>query len=279
MTTMQGIIFGIISMFGFGLSNGISKKPIIKIGILQTLVIRMRFTTFLLFCLLLFSKKTYNLKYMLIALGISAFGYIPLLFFYKALEISKVGVVVPIANSYAMFTILGSAILLGETLNSKFILPFGMIIVGIIILSINIKQFKFSKGLIYAFFASIFWGIFFVFVSFPVNVLGPVFTSFLMEFMGMIISTTHLIIKKQKIEKVSKKTIMEIFLISLFVVTAAVSYNFGIQYALVSVVVTLSSAAPLVSTLYGRIFLKEKLKFYQYIAILVILTGIIIISI
>jgi len=72
---------------------------------------------------------------------------------------------------------------------------------------------------------------------------------------------------------------MEIFLISLFVVTAAVSYNFGIQYALVSVVVTLSSAAPLVSTLYGRIFLKEKLKFYQYIAILVILTGIIIISI
>ena len=113
METTIGILFGFIAMLGFGLGNAIAKVPIQKIGSEKTIFYRNVIISILLFLILIFfgQDAVFSTKYILLAFLIAGIGYIPLLFFYKALNLGKVGVVSPVANSSAIFTVLFSIIL------------------------------------------------------------------------------------------------------------------------------------------------------------------------
>jgi len=66
-----------------------------------------------------------------------------------------------------------------------------------------------------------------------------------------------------------------IFFVAFFGTIGILFYNLGIKILDVSIISVLSFANPLVSTLYGKFVYNEKLSMLQYIAILLILIGII----
>lgn len=109
-----GIIFGIIAMLGYGLSNAISQIPSKQLGSRKTIFYRNIFISIFLFIILIAFLKdaTFSIKYIFITFVISLISYIPLLTFYKALKFGKVGIIVPIASSSVIFTVLFSIIFL-----------------------------------------------------------------------------------------------------------------------------------------------------------------------
>ena len=68
------------------------------------------------------------------------------------------------------------------------------------------------------------------------------------------------------------------FFTAFFGALGFMAYNFGIQMGNVSIVAAIGSANPLVAAIYGKLVYKEKLKNQQYIAIAVVILGIILMS-
>ncbi len=286
MPVSLGIIFGLIAMLGLGLNAALAKVPVLKIGGRKTIFFRNACTSLLLFILLLPSVPVTNfsLAYILIAFFIAFIGYIPLLTFYKALKLGKVGVVTPISNSSVVFTILFSIIFFREYMSLTRLSSILLIIMGIIMISLNFKDmknsqlFKISSGIPYALITCLLWGVVFFLFKIPVMVLGPILTSFIVEFGIMILSGISLAISKIRFSVPDKRILIHIFFVALFGSVGNLFFNMGIEIADVSIVAALTFSNPWIATLYGKFVYKEKLTIPQYVAILLILTGIVLMS-
>jgi transporter family protein len=277
-----GILFGIIAMFGFGFSNAISQVPSKEIGSRKTIFFRNIFVSILLLILLLFflDETNFSIKYIFIAFVISLVGYIPLVTFYKALKTGKVGIISPIANSSVVFTVLFSIIFFGESLSFIQLFSIVFIIFGIILVSLNFNDIKIShlfkkaSGVPYALITCFLWGLVFFLFKIPVNVLGPILTSFIIEFGIMIYSGMHLRLSKINFDIPNKKILTCVFLVAFFGAIGTLFFNLGIKTSNVSIVAALTFSSPLVSILYGKFVYKEKLSLQQYTAIIFIVIGI-----
>lgn len=286
MSISLGILFGLISMLGYGLANAISKIPAQNIGIRKTIFFRNVFVSMILLIISLFYLKEINfsLKYILIAFAISFLGYVPLISFYKALKSGKVGIVAPIANSSAIYIILFSIVFFKETLTQSQLFSILLVLFGTILISINFNDFKnsylfqASSGIPFALIASFLWGLVYFLFKIPVNVLGPILTSFIIEFGIAILCGMHLKLSKSDFKIPDKKNLTYIFFIAVFIAAGTLFYNLGISTYEVSIVAALAFASPLVTVIYSKFAYKEKLSLLQYLAVLLILAGVVLIN-
>ncbi|MCK9352061.1 MAG: DMT family transporter [Candidatus Pacebacteria bacterium] len=284
---MLGIIFGLISMICFGLSNAISQGPSQKIGSIRSTYWRGLFMVLLLFPVFLFNVNSavFLAEYILIALGIAVVGYFPLLSFFKALDLGKIGVVSPIANSSIIITVLFSIFFYGEKPSMMRLISIGIILLGIILITIDLKDirnsrlFKKETGIFFAFVSMFLWGIVSALYKIPVTVIGPVLTSLVVEVGILACSTVSMLRKKKSFDLPDRSILTQVFLIAVFGSIAILSYNFGIERYNINLVASLVSASPLVATLYGKYVYNEEVTFIQWIAIFVIIAGIILLSV
>ena len=286
MNTTLGIIFGLIAMIGFGLSNAVSQKPIKKMGAGGVIFWRGIIVMVILGIVLLFfiNQSEFSLKYILIALAISAIGYLPLLSFYQALKLGKVGAVAPIANSSMVFTILFAYIFFKESLNQEQLLSMLLILIGIVLISINVRNFKNSSlfkltsGIPYACLACFLWGLVFFLFKIPVNILGPFLTALLIEVGNILWSGIHLKMSKLDFKLPDKKMWHYLLVVAIGGSAGTLFFNLGINVASISIVTAITACSPLVAIMAGRLMYKEKLRIQQYAAAAFIIIGIIFIS-
>lgn len=282
----MGIFFAVIAMLGYGFGNALAKVPVQKIGSERTIFYRNVMVSVLLFVIFLFfsHNATFSAKYILIALLIAVIGYIPLLFFYKALNIGKVGLVSPVANSSMAFTVLFSIIFFHESISFGQAVAIILIILGIILISLdprdlkNSKLLKISSGLPYALITSLLWGLVFFLWKIPVSILGPILTSLVIEFGTMICSVVYIYIVKKDFQRPDNKILKYILFMSLGGALGTLFFNMGIEKTNVSIVSPIASGAPLIATLYAKLVFKEKLSKLQYLAIIMITLGVILVS-
>lgn len=279
-----GILFGILSMLGFGLSNAISQKLVRKIGELSSIVFQAFVTLFILFPLFFIYpiNFSFSIYYIGIALVIALMGVIPLFTFYKALKLGKVGIVVPIANSSPITTVVLSVIFLNEVLSVTQTFSIIMIVLGVILVSLKLSGLKknnIAAGVPYALVTSVMWGVYFFLSKFPVDVLGPTFTAAITQ-LGIFFFTAAYAAKENKLAlKISSDAVKYAVITGVALAAGVAAYDIGITLANVSIVASLASASPLVAALYARIFYKEKLEKLQYLALLMIAGGVILLSI
>ena len=219
---------------------------------------------------------------LIVALVISILGYFPLLFFMKALAIGKMGIVSPIASSYTLLTVVFAIIFYHETLSAGQLIAIFGIILGIILISINFRDFKNShlfdpkSGVPYALLAALTWGVYFFLIRIPTAHLGTYFVSFLVELVILVCALFSLLLsKKPMFEFPDRKSLSFLFFVSLTVSIGVLTYYQAFNIGSVSIVSAIGSSTPLIVTLYGAIFFRERLKLQQYVGMVGILLGII----
>ncbi|MBD3164846.1 EamA family transporter [Candidatus Woesearchaeota archaeon] len=282
----QGIVFGLLSMLGYGLANSLVKIPAGRIGNEKTVFYRTLFSSAMLFIvMILFLELTsFVLTYIIIAFMIAALGYVPLASFYKSVETGKVGIVVPIANSSVMYTVLFSLLFYGESLSGLETLSIILIISGIILISLNLKSIKNShifslkSGVPYALLTSLLWGAVFFLFKIPASVLGPFLTALIIE-SGIVIISAARLKYSGKGFSADRRSLVYVFFIGIFASAGILFFNIGIAFSGVSIVAAVAFSNPLISTLAGRIFFRERLSFKEYSAIGMLIAGIVILSV
>ncbi|MGM5484894.1 MAG: EamA family transporter [Nanobdellota archaeon] len=276
---LSGFFFGLLSMLGFGISDAIVRVPSNSIGTRKTIYFRNLMVSLFLLIALFFMESSFSWGYVLFTLSISLLGYIALASFYRGMKTGKVGVVSPIANSSFVFTVLFSVIFFKENLGINQVISIIGIVIGVILLSVNFRELKesdflkTSSGVPFALLTCFLWGLLFFLFKIPVNVIGPALTAFVLEFGVMVFSGLH----SGFSVKVDRKNFKYLMIMALLGTVAILSFNIGITMEDVSIVAAVTSSSPLVTAIYGNLVYKEKMTGKEIIAVLLIITGLVII--
>ncbi|MBI4150137.1 DMT family transporter [Candidatus Woesearchaeota archaeon] len=291
MALSEGILFGLTTLVGYGISDALSAIPARAIGVRKLIFFRNLFiAAALLILVLLFAEwpSPLPVPWLLFAIAIALFGYVPLATFYRGLQLGKVGIISPIAKSSLVITVLLAIIFLDEHMTFLQTIAFLFIFIGIILISIKFSDFRASElfslrhGVPYALLSCFFWGIGFFLFKFLVNIFGPLITAFFIEGGVFIAGAASLFFSRERkriLQLPNARMLKYIITIAVATTIGTTSYMFGISKAPVSIVTALAFSNPFLTVLYGAFVFKERLRPLQYIAIVLIISGIVMMSI
>lgn len=287
---MPGIISGLISMFGWGVSDFLVAKSSRKIGFVLTFFWAQSISFLIILLYFIFNLRTFDFnivpKFILIIIISGFLGTISALAFYKSLSIGKVSLVGPITASWAMITVLLSVLFLKEVLTINQIAAIVLIIVGVILISSDLKEFFQKNKLIFligakeAIIAMFGFGVAMFLLAIVVKQLGWFLPGFLSRFFILIFLISYIILKKQSL-KIETKPInwILVVIIGFLDIIAFFAYSMGVSTEYASIIAPIAASSPLVTTMLAQVFLKEKLVLSQIFGIIITISGLILISI
>ena len=285
----MGIIAGFLSMVFWGTAIFLAAIASRKLGNVLTLF-WMQFFGFLvglLFFLVNFNSFTFTLVSQNVSLlvVVAVLQVVAYLSFYRGLEKAEVSLVGPVGAAWGLVVALLGVVFLKESLSTSQVLAIGMIVVGIVMLSVNIsdlvksKKVNFLVGVKEGVMAMLGWGISLFLLVFATKELGWFLPAFIFRFFVLLLLVGYILFSKSVfIPKSTKFPLKLLLLIGLFDIGGFFSYSFGVSGTQASIVAPIGSAFALVSVLLAKVFLKEKIYRNKMVGILAIVGGLVLIS-
>lgn len=278
------LIMGSIALLTFGISNSLIKRPCQKISYRHFIVYKGIFLSLFLFIVLSFTWKSqnFNLNFILLSLLLAPLGYIGMSFFYKAIEIGKIGIITPIASTTIVFTTFLTVIFLGASISFPQVIAILIILIGLIFIKFNFKDVKNSftvrsiPGFSEAILHTIFMGLSLFISQIPNNILGFILYPLTAEIGMTLIGWSYIKYKKEKLSVLDKKTFMLCFFIGFLLTIGVLAQFSGLKYGNPIIVFPLYHSSPIIVALFGWFYYKERLHPQQYLAIAAIIVGAII---
>lgn len=230
-----------------------------------------------------FSALTQNAP---VLIGIAFLQVYAYLSFYRGLEKANVSLVGPIGAAWGLVVAILGIAFLGETLDPLQAVAVSLIVVGIVMLSVDLRSFlKLKKvniltGVQEGMGAMFGWGVSLFLLVFPAKQLGWFIPTFVFRFLVIIILVGYIVATGRKfVPRKAEAPFKLLLLIGLFDVGGFFAYSLGVAGEQASVVGPIASAFALVSVILAKIFLKEKLDRNKLAGILAITSGLVLISI
>lgn len=286
MSTLFAVIFSLISLVGYGVSDFFGAIGSRKIGAFQAAMISRGISLVtLLIIFFIFFKLPPIPPTTILILGITGLlGTFGLLALYKGFKVGNVSIVSPISSSWAMITVLLGIIFLQESLTNLQLLAIALIILGTISSSIKLSEFKklnsktLVSGAVYAFIAMLSWGLMYFLINVLVKALGwfpPIL--FLIAFSVLYLA---IYFKASKMKLAKMKPVLGILaLVSILDTIAFLAYSIGATSNDVIIVAPIAAAAPAITIILAIARFHEKLETSHKIGIVAIIIGLIVISI
>ena len=158
-------------MLSWGIADFFVVKAVRKTEVLKTFIWSqiVGVILFLIIFSLFFKLPVISLSVFWILLITGILGVVPLMAYYKGLQIGSVSIISPIAHSYAVIAVILSLIFLNETLTTRQTIGVILTILGVILTSFKyhdlfkLKLKNFATGIKYAVIAMFGWGAFVIF--------------------------------------------------------------------------------------------------------------------
>lgn len=286
----MAIIFALNSMLFWGLSLFLAAVSSRKIGnVLTTFWMQLLGLTFGSFYFFV-GKSTINLQmlmpYVPVLIAIALLQVIGSLAYYKGMEKGQVSLVSPLGASYGLVAAIMSIIFLKDILKLNQIAAILLIICGIIIISMNVKDFLRNKsvqilsGTKEGIIAMLGWGISLFLLIFPSKELGWFLPTIVFRLLIIGFLLVYIRFSKISIFPKSQKLPLRLLIFAgLFDIVAFFSYSLGVSQGYGSIVAPVSSASTLVTIFLGVVFLREKIDLRKFIGISAIVSGLVLISV
>lgn len=278
------IFFAIFAMLGYGIIDLLAFLLSRKINPIQAPL----WTTALSVLFLLFGIPFFRLPAISIAdilwivFGAST-GVIAILSFFKGLNIGKIAVVVPIANTWSIVSVIIGVFLLNEALANFQVLGIVLAISGTVLVSFklaDVLKLKFGKiavGAEYAVLTLITWGIFFTVIGIISKQIGWYWATLFTQTIAAVMLLGYLVLRKERIAFPSPSA-GRIILYGLILAISFLFLNASISYGYVAISAPIAASSPLVTVVLGALLLRERVERNQILGIAVILLGIVLVS-
>jgi len=283
----MGIVYQLISMFAFGISNALWRKPVDKMQVEEAIFYRsihsVLFFVVLIFAFSRFTIITNNLsstKYLqtiLLTFLLSIISFFGLFFFNKALQKANTSFVVVVSTLSFLFGQFTAFVLLGETFNPKIIIALVLFLITIILSDWkSIQNFKISKAVWFGILAALIWGTTLPLLSVPVKEIGFVETGFILELSVLLMSfIIHKFYFKKQFEVSNFKTFYQYFiLLGVLAVTGVLFMNLSYTEIPVHIAGAISSSTHLITIFVSVLIFKETINKFQIFAAITAFAGI-----
>lgn len=272
-------------MISFGVQDFLMAKISKSIGSFRTSLwfVSLTFIVFILLAFFLFTYQNIALFVIAVLIITGLVSVTSILSFTKGLEIGNISVVATIGNTWGAVTAILGFIILSERITNFQILDIGLIILGTILVSLNLKDVlklnskNLHMGLEYAFIATFTFGLYFFLVAFLTKIIGWFSTAFLVTIPTILFLLLYGTLTKKKLQVTNDK-LPFLSLIAIISVVGLLSYNLGVTYNYTDIVAPISSASPLVTIILAMLLLKERLTNNQKLGIGLVLIGLILLS-
>jgi drug/metabolite transporter (DMT)-like permease len=278
-----GLLFAIVSMFGFGVYQFFVNKNVKNINIYSSLIYVHLALIFSILPILFFNKLVIpDIKIILLILFTSFVGALNIPFLYKAIKAGKLSLVIPIANTYSLFAVIFSFLFFGESLKWSQYISGAVILVGMFFIVTKrkeIKELKINKNdikpLTYAIIFSAGLGLYSVLLRPIEQSIGPYIGFFYTELAIVIFLLLYGLKKNIHFQKPETKMYKFLFLAGFFQAIGGLFFFFGIKYISVSLTSIVGAANPLITMILAFTFLKERVEWNQLLGIIITITGLI----
>jgi len=205
--------------------------------------------------------------------------------FYRGLAKGQVSMVSSIGASWGLLAAILGVVFLKEVLKTNQLIAIIFIALGIVLVSINLKELISNKklkllvGVKEGLMAMVCWGVALFLLASLTKVLGWFLPAFLFRLFLLIFLSVFIFFSKKKFVPGKIKFPWGLLLlIGIFDMGAFFTFSLGTSGSLASIVAPIGSAYALVTIILAKIFLKEKIKTNQYVGIAGIIFGLILIS-
>lgn len=284
---MSSIIFALISYFGWGIGSlleaiiarRLNSYSLLFWSHLLSFIILSIYTPFALSDLKNLSLNNLLLIFILAFVGI----FLGTVFYYEALKLGNRALVGTITASFPAVTVILSLIFLGDRISFEQIISIITIFLGLGLSVFNFHSIKsknlLSKSTFFALLTMLTWGAYFAFIKIPVTKIGWFWPNYLTFFLFPLI-LIYTKFKKIKIEKPNKNNaLVSLFISTILVRIAELTYNLGISKGLVTVVAPIAGANQTLFVVLAFLMFKDPITKQQIIGIITTLLGIVLLSV
>lgn len=283
MTISPDVLCGLGAMICFGLANLCSQPAARAVGPMRALLWRNLTMVCVISAALPFLADASRLtgRAVVHAIATALVGYLPIYFFYRGIEVGKLGVVAPIANAYVLVTVLIGVLVLHEPFTLGATLAVLCTVVGLVVMTINPRDWRSSElftlrsGAPYALVTMVGWGIFFPLAQSPGQQLGGVTNSFVVESTFALIALVHIQLRRQTMARPRGPAWWRVLGSGIFSAIASISVLTGLELGRVTVVAPFAAASPLVAISGAALFFGERLRSSQYLGAAITIVGIV----
>ena len=281
------LILALITFIGWGTGDLFTVGVVRKIGANLTTFWIFFFSLLLSLLVLPFVPHDFGrITFPLLALNI----FLGILFIYGNILISEafrvssaplIGVIIP---SFPAVVLVLSAIIYHDRITPEQTLFIIIILMGVALCSLNIKELKkskrlFDKGTALALLAISFLSLFFTFSRVLIDAYGW----FLPTFIAVACFPIILLFLKQKKEKfqipTSKKILFATFMVALLIRAGDFSFNYGLSLPdASSIVAPIANSAPILFVITSYFIFRDKLTRQQVLGIIITIIGIVLLT-
>lgn len=282
----MGFLFAFLGMFGYGLSNGISRVLAREVPHFTALFWAGFLTLIGLFGLasvqfLAYSDFVPHLSGLVFALLAGLFGFVGNVFLFRGLLVDEVSVVAPIATSYALSTSLFSYIFFGQTFA---LWQLGLLCVTV--LGIFLIGFRFSPsslslrgGVLYGFGTLLFWGMQLALGAEAALSLGGPYAAFFMQGSFTLLAFLFVLFFSQPLSMKCSRSVFVAFCVSsLGNIGGVFGSNMAFLFLPAGIAAAVLASSPVVALTFARYYFYERLTVLQLFGALLVVMSLIVLS-
>ena len=216
--------------------------------------------------------------------AIAVLGLVGLLFFYRALALGPIAVVSPIGAAYVAVAVLLAVAFLGERLTTAQIIAIGVTTFGIVLTATDGRTLARAlgrplPGVWLALVAMISFGGWAALMAYSTRVQDGLATILLQRVVSVVFTIGILaLLRRRMAAGMSATTLAIVVATGTFDTLANVFYVLGVQSGFVSIVATASGVYPIITAFLAFTVLGERLAANQYIGIVVLLAGLVVLG-
>lgn len=280
------MIAALISVFGFGISNAIGKKLSVDLSPRRGLVVR-GVALLVVSLPLLFFVDVQPVTYtgVMRAVMIAIVGYFPILFLYEGLRKGYVGIVVPLANTRSVLTLLLSAALLDILITPMQWVAMGMLVIAAVGISIPAKHtgevvVSSHQSVLYGSLAAVFWGVTFFLFTYSVAAVGPVWAAYITEIVVVVCAMVHMhmVGERYSITDVTKVGYGYALLTGFLSACGSFGFMFATDAIGIAYATAIGALSPAIAAVVGFWYFKEPWNLRQLCAIVLGCVGLVLLA-
>lgn len=270
MNALLGVLFGLLSMSGFGIVDYVVGGSAKKIGAFRTSFWGLASRMPMMLILIPIFMKGYNLNAFLLAVialaGIAAAA--GALGLSKGMRVGNISIISPITASYPIVTILLSLAFLNQQITPIEEACIALIMLGTVLVSLNIANIlksgtrKTHLGIEFAMVSALGWGFFFFFITVLTEHVGWFASMLFVSVPQFLFYLAYGHFNKEEFGTFSSNS--KAFLaIGILGIIGFIGYNVGVTYTYTAIVTPISAASIVITVLMAVALLKEKLTIHQ----------------